>query len=184
MLGSDITYTLRWLLRQKASTATIAAMLALGIGANVVVFSLVNALVLRPFPFPEPGRLAYINETAPKWNLEFVGINYPDFHQWRQNMQMFEAIALFEEADERLRYWGDGQGVFKLCNRLALANALAARGSETEARAVLDKVREVNPSIAATYARLAIPFVGPAGSELEAADGTRLLTTDAEESAR
>jgi predicted permease len=96
MLGSDITYTFRWLLRQKASTATIAAMLALGIGANVVVFSLVNALVLRPFPFPEPDRLVYINETAPKWNLEFVGINYPDFHQWKQNNQMFDAIALFE----------------------------------------------------------------------------------------
>ena len=40
-------------------------MLALGIGANVAVFSLINGLFLRPFPFPEPERLVYINEAAP-----------------------------------------------------------------------------------------------------------------------
>lgn len=67
-------------------------MLALGIAANVVVFSLVNGLFLRPFPFPEPERLVYVNETAPRWNLEVVGINYPDFHQWRQSMQLFVGL--------------------------------------------------------------------------------------------
>ena len=102
MFGTDLKYTLRWLARQKASTALVAAMLALGIGANVVVFSLVNALFLRPFPFPSPDRLVYINETAPRWNLEIVGINYTDFHQWKPNVQMFEAIALFDTASFNL----------------------------------------------------------------------------------
>ncbi len=96
MLGSDLNYTFRWLARQKASTALVAALLALGIGANVVVFGLVNGLFLRPFPFPSPDRLVYINETAPKWNLDIVGINYPDFHQWKGTVQMFDAIALFD----------------------------------------------------------------------------------------
>ena len=95
MFGTDLKYTFRWLARQKTSTALVASMLALGIGANVVVFSLVNALFLRPFPFPSPDRLVYINETAPKWNLEIVGINFPDFHQWNANVQMFEAIAAY-----------------------------------------------------------------------------------------
>jgi putative ABC transport system permease protein len=95
MFGTDLKYTFRWLVRQKASTALVASMLALGIGANVVVFSLVNALFLRPFPFPSPERLVYINETAPKWNLEIVGVNFPDFHQWKPNVQMFEAIAIY-----------------------------------------------------------------------------------------
>ena len=96
MLGSDLRYTLRWLARQKASTVLVVCLLALGIGANIVVFSLVNGLFLRPFPFPSPERLVYINETAPKWNLDIVGINYPDFHQWTQSVQMFEGIALFD----------------------------------------------------------------------------------------
>jgi predicted permease len=95
MFGTDLKYTFRWLARQKVSTALVAAMLALGIGANIVVFSLVNALFLRPFPFPSPERLVYINETAPKWNLEIVGINYPDFHQWKPNVQLFEAITAY-----------------------------------------------------------------------------------------
>jgi putative ABC transport system permease protein len=97
MLGTDLKYTLRWLARQKASSALVAVMLALGIGANIVVFSLVNALFLRPFPFPEPERLVYINETAPKWNLEIVGVNYPDFDQWAKSVQMFAAIGLYDQ---------------------------------------------------------------------------------------
>jgi predicted permease len=96
MFGTDVKYTFRWLARQKASSALVASMLALGIGANVVVFSLVNGLFLRPFPFPSPERVVYINETAPKWNLEIVGINYPDFHQWKHNVQLFDAIALYD----------------------------------------------------------------------------------------
>ena len=62
-------------------------MLALGIAASVAVFGLINGLFLRPFPFPEPDRLVYLNETAPRWNLEYVGINFPDFDQWRKEQQ-------------------------------------------------------------------------------------------------
>ena len=74
-------------------------MLALGIAASVAVFTLVNGIFLRPFPVPEPDRLVYINETAPKWNLEYVGINYPDFDQWRKGQRLFEAIALARHGD-------------------------------------------------------------------------------------
>ena len=97
MIGTDLRYTLRWLMRQKLSTALVAGMLMLGIAANVVVFALVNGLFLRPFPFPDPDRLVYINETAPRWNLDIVGVNYPDFVQWRQDMKLFDAIALYDE---------------------------------------------------------------------------------------
>src|SRR5262245_45149602 len=69
MIGPDLRYTVRWLTRQKFSTALVVSMLALGIAANVVVFGLLNGLFLRPFPFPNPDRLVYFNETAPKWNL-------------------------------------------------------------------------------------------------------------------
>ena len=96
MIGSDVRYALRSLGRQRGATALVVFMLALGIAANVAVFSLINGLFLRPFPFSHPERLVYINETAPHWNLDIVGINYADFHRWRNDMKLFEAIALYE----------------------------------------------------------------------------------------
>jgi predicted permease len=97
MLGTDLKYTFRWLNRQRFSTALVVGMLALGIAANVVVFGLVNGLFLRPFPLPNPDRLVYINETAPRWNLEVVGVNFPDFHAWRQGVQLLEGVALYDD---------------------------------------------------------------------------------------
>ena len=96
MAGSDVRYAWRALLRQRGATALVVAMLALGIAANVTVFSLVNGLFLRPFPFPNPDRLVYINTAAPKWNLETVGINHPDFHLWRKDQKLFEAITYYD----------------------------------------------------------------------------------------
>lgn len=97
MFGSDLRYTMRWLGRQRFSTALVVTMLALGLAANVVVFSLIDGVFLRPFPFPHPERLVYVNETAPTWNLDVVGINYPDFYQWRPNVKMFEGLAIWDE---------------------------------------------------------------------------------------
>ncbi|OFW07901.1 MAG: hypothetical protein A3H96_04945 [Acidobacteria bacterium RIFCSPLOWO2_02_FULL_67_36] len=97
MLSTDLRYTFRWLGREKFSTSLVVGMLALGIAANVVVFSLVDGLFLRPFPFRQPERLVYINETAPRWNLDVVGVNYPDFVQWRQHVTLFDAIAAWDE---------------------------------------------------------------------------------------
>jgi predicted permease len=111
MFGSDLTYTFRWLARQKLSTSLVVAMLTLGIAANVVVFSLVNGLFLRPFALAEPERLVYINETAPKWNLDVVGINYPDFDRWRQEAKLFDGIALWEESSFNL---SDGSGAERI----------------------------------------------------------------------
>jgi len=97
MIGSDIRYAYRSLTRQKFGTGLVIGMLALGIGANVAVFSLINGLFLRPFPFPEPERLVYINEAAPRWNLEMTGVNYADFWVWHKGQQLFDAIALYDE---------------------------------------------------------------------------------------
>ena len=95
MFGSDLRYAWRSITHQKLGSGLVLAMLALGIGANVAVFSLVNGLFLRPFPFPEPDRLVYINETAPRWNLDMTGVRFFDFVTWRNNQQAFDAIALW-----------------------------------------------------------------------------------------
>jgi predicted permease len=111
MLGTDLKYTCRWLARQKFSTSLVVGMLTLGIAANVVVFSLVNGLFLRPFSVADPDRLVYINETAPKWNLEVVGVNYPDFDHWRKHAKLFDGIALWDEVSFNL---SDGAGAERI----------------------------------------------------------------------
>src|SRR5262245_9175289 len=98
MIGHDLRYALRSLLRQRLAGTLVVAMLALGLAANVAVFGLVNGLFLRPLPFPEPDRLVYVNERAPRWNLDVVGINYPDLDQWRREQKLFEAIAYYDGA--------------------------------------------------------------------------------------
>jgi len=95
MFGSDFRYAWRSLNHQRFASLLVVGMLALGIGSTVAVFSLVNGLFLRPFPFPEPERLVYVNETAPKWNLEMTYVNYHDYAQWRRDQKVFEAIALY-----------------------------------------------------------------------------------------
>jgi predicted permease len=95
MFVSDTRYAWRALNHQRLGSAIVVAMLALGIGANVAVFTLINGLFLKPLPFPAPDRLVYINETAPRWNLETTGITYADFAQWHKAQQAFEAIATF-----------------------------------------------------------------------------------------
>jgi predicted permease len=95
MIGSDVRSAWRALNHQRFGSAIVVAMLALGIGANVAVFTLINGLFLKPLPFPNPDRLVYINETAPRWNLETTGITYADFAQWHKAQEAFEAIATF-----------------------------------------------------------------------------------------
>src|SRR6185503_11810203 len=111
MAGSDIRYAWRALLRQRGASALVILMLALGIAANVAVFSLVNGLFLRPFPFPHPDRLVYINTAAPKWNLEIVGINYPDFDRWRKDQKLFEAITTYQTANFNMADGGGAERV-------------------------------------------------------------------------
>jgi predicted permease len=102
MVATELRSALRSFRRQRVGTALVLAMLSLGIAANVVVFTLINGLFLRPFPFPEPDRLVYLNERAPKWNLDQTGINFPDFDLWRKNAKTFEGMALYASASANL----------------------------------------------------------------------------------
>ncbi|HEU4631338.1 MAG TPA: ABC transporter permease [Gemmatimonadaceae bacterium] len=99
---ADLRFAARSFGRQKGATAVVLVTLTLAVAANVAVFTLVNALFLRPFPFPQPDRLVYLNEQAPRWNLEFTGINYPDFDAWRRGTHRFAAMALMDQGSVNL----------------------------------------------------------------------------------
>src|SRR5262245_42113025 len=99
---ADLRFALRSFGRQPGPTALIILTLMLGVAANTAVFAIVDGLFLRPFPFPQADRLVYINERAPTWNLEFTGINYPDFVTWRERIRDFDSIALWNEVSLNL----------------------------------------------------------------------------------
>lgn len=80
----------------------VVAILALGVAGNTIIFALVNALYLRPLPFPAPGRLVDLDETAPKWNLKFTGIRYADFEEWQKQNLTFAGMAVWQHASFNL----------------------------------------------------------------------------------
>jgi putative ABC transport system permease protein len=90
----DLRFAFRTLVRQPAFSLTILLMLALGIGANAAIFGIFNGFFLRPLPLPQPGQLVQFDEAAPRWNLEFTGMPFPDFHHWREQSQSFQGMAL------------------------------------------------------------------------------------------
>jgi predicted permease len=92
---SDLRFAIRSFSRQRGATFLVVLTLTLAVAANVGVFMLLDGLFLRPVPFRAPATLMYLNERAPKLNLEFTGINYPDYVAWRDHTRSFSAMGLF-----------------------------------------------------------------------------------------
>src|SRR5262249_42213765 len=88
--------------QQPGATLLVLLTLTLAVGANVSVLSLVDALFFRPLPVPQQERVVYLNERAPKWGLDFAGINYPDFDTWRTNQRVFESMGLYDQVSVNL----------------------------------------------------------------------------------
>jgi putative ABC transport system permease protein len=95
-LAQDVRYAIRGCLRAPLFAATIIATLAIGIGANSAVFGVVNAVLLKPLPFRDPGRLVMIFATVDRARQRaFDVVNYPDFADWSNQNRTLEAIAAF-----------------------------------------------------------------------------------------
>jgi len=89
----DMRFGARMLLKTPGITLAAALSLALGIGANTVIFSVVNAVMLRPLPYLEPDRLVQVWETNPRANRWGDWVSYPDFRDWREQNTVFEEIG-------------------------------------------------------------------------------------------
>src|ERR1700736_3444788 len=95
----NIRYAFRILGKQRLFTAIVIATFALGIGANTAVFSVLNAVLLRPLPFHEPHRLValslYDTRTGPGGISDQSTVSYPDFVDWRAQNRVFDGLALY-----------------------------------------------------------------------------------------
>src|SRR5689334_9265450 len=89
----DIRFAWRGLLKHPGFTAIAVIILALGIAATTAIFSVVNGVLLRPLPFPEPERLLVINEVNPQQGPEPFQLSYLNWLDLRQQSKSFEEIA-------------------------------------------------------------------------------------------
>jgi putative ABC transport system permease protein len=97
-LHLDLRLAVRGLLRSPAYTAAAVAVLALGLGLNVALWSLVQAVLLRPLPIPDPESAVLLSSTVQRDTLERRTASYPDFLDWRAEMaaaRVFDRMAVF-----------------------------------------------------------------------------------------
>jgi putative ABC transport system permease protein len=89
----DLRYALRQLLRQPGFTIIAVVALALGIGANTVLFSAINTLFLRPLSYPEPQQLVRVWGSFPERGLDRANVSWPRFSAWRDQQQSFTEFS-------------------------------------------------------------------------------------------
>src|SRR5262245_23144374 len=110
-LWQDLRFGARMLVKQPGFTAMAVVTLALGIGANTAIFSLVNTVLLRPLPLPEPERLMTFNHSAPAQGLVELNLNKAHFAFYRDRSRTFEKMAAYEGAEFALTGAGEPEVV-------------------------------------------------------------------------
>jgi len=106
VLIQDLKYSVRMLAKNPGFTVVAVLTLALGIGANTAIFSVVNAILLRPLPYNDPGQLVQIWETNPLRGFPEFPASPPNFFDWRDQNHSFSQIAAVQYDDYNLT--GDG----------------------------------------------------------------------------
>ena len=130
---NDIRYSLRALGKSKAFTAIAMLTLALCIGANSAIFSVVNAILLKPYPWPDSERLVFVYNTYPLMNLPNAGTSIPDYLDRKSGVSGFEDAAMY--TNQPMNLASDGQPA-----RLTGLRATPALFSTLQSQARLGRV--------------------------------------------
>ena len=107
----DLRYGLRILLKNPGFTFVAVATLALGIGANSAMFSVVNTVLLKPFSFRDPEQLVVLWERSLKENLPRMVVSPPNFADWRNQNQVFQDVAAYRLLDFNVITGGEPEQV-------------------------------------------------------------------------
>ena len=99
---ADLRYAARYLRKSPGFTAVAVLTLGLGVGANTAVFSLLNAVLFRPLPYPEPDRLVLVWESAPFFGLRDSPVSPANYVDWKARSRSFEDMGGLEDRSFRL----------------------------------------------------------------------------------
>jgi len=105
-LARDVRFAFRMLSRSPSFTIAALSALALGIGANTAVFSVVNSVLLKPLPFPDSDRLVMVFNSRPLMGIKSGGVGVADFLDWKARSRSFETLDIFRIV--RFVLTGDG----------------------------------------------------------------------------
>jgi putative ABC transport system permease protein len=125
--GRDLAFAARRLVRRPAFALVAAATLAVGIGGASAIFSVANAVVLRPFPFRDPGRLVLLWQNDTRRGQPFVEMSYPMYRDWRQGSRVFTDLAGMPSTNQSWVLAGRGRPV-KLVGRIVTASFFSVLG--------------------------------------------------------
>ena len=120
----DLRYSLRALVKARGFTIAAVLSLGLGIGANTTIFTLLNAVLLRPLPVEAPERLAAVN-TLDARNPGVWPCSYPNYQDYRDHNQVFSSLLLYSAITLNLTGFGDPQLV---TGQIVSGNYFAALG--------------------------------------------------------
>lgn len=104
---TDLRYAIRLLRRSRLFTTTVVLTIAIGIGATTAIFSVVNAVLLRPLPFADPGRLMQVAEKNDTLHLPAFGVSALNFLSWKEQTRTFDALAAIQFGTFTLSGRGD-----------------------------------------------------------------------------
>src|SRR5437016_6294015 len=110
MFLQDFRYSARALAKNPRITIILILTLAVAIGANTAIFSVVNAVLIRPLPFPDSGRLVAVVQTLPEQGIFNTGISYPNFRDLQEQNQSFQEIAAIR--NHSFTFTGAGEATY------------------------------------------------------------------------
>lgn len=108
-VGQDLRFAMRQLRKSPGFTAVVIATLALGIGANTALFSIVNTVLLHPVDLPHPGELVAVDASKP--NFEHGSISYPNFRDWQRDNTSLSDLAIFRHVGYVMTGTGESERV-------------------------------------------------------------------------
>src|SRR5438874_5598396 len=103
----DVRFAVRSLLKAPAFTVVAILVIAVGIGANTAVFSVINTVLLKPLTYPDPQSLVHLMNTGDQGS--FPGANVPKFNLWRQQTGIFQQVAAYDSGGAGLNLNGNDQ---------------------------------------------------------------------------